>query len=30
MTSHNLARVFWVHGYEREGEEGKEDLLAKM
>jgi putative membrane protein len=30
LSCHNLARVFWVHGLEREGEQGKEDLLAKI
>ncbi|KAM7188961.1 Bestrophin, RFP-TM, chloride channel domain containing protein [Naviculisporaceae sp. PSN 640] len=30
LTSQNLGRVFWVHGKEREGEEGKKDLLAKL
>jgi hypothetical protein len=30
LTTQNLARVIWVHAREREGEEGKEDLLAKM
>lgn len=25
-----MARVIWVHGKERPGEEGKEDLLAKL
>jgi putative membrane protein len=29
-TSQNLARLIWVHAKEREGELGKEDLLAKM
>ena len=30
LTTQNLARVIWVHAREREGDEGKEDLLAKM
>lgn len=30
LSAHNLARVFWIHGLEREGEQGKQDLLAKM
>ena len=30
LTSQNLGRVFWVHSKEREGEEGKKDLLAKL
>jgi putative membrane protein len=30
LSAHGLARVFWVHGAEREGEQGKQDLLAKM
>ncbi|TID20891.1 hypothetical protein E2P81_ATG05522 [Venturia nashicola] len=30
LSAQCLARVFWVHGAEREGEEGKQDLLAKM
>lgn len=29
LASQNLARVFWVHGIEREGEQGKKDLLSK-
>lgn len=28
--SQNLARVIWIHAYEREGEQGKQDLLAKI
>lgn len=30
LTCHNLARLIWLHSGEREGEEGKQDLLAKM
>jgi len=30
LASQNLARVVWVHGIEREGAEGKQDLLSKM
>ncbi|KAL2219891.1 Bestrophin, RFP-TM, chloride channel-domain-containing protein [Thermoascus aurantiacus ATCC 26904] len=30
QTSRNLARTIWVSISEREGEEGKEDLLAKL
>jgi ion channel-forming bestrophin family protein len=30
LSSHNLARVIWIHGIERPGEEGKKDLLHKM
>lgn len=30
LSAQCLARVFWVHGMEREGEVGKQDLLAKM
>lgn len=30
LTSQNLARIFWVHAKEREGELGKKDLLAKL
>ena len=30
LSSNNLARVIWVHGSERVGEEGKQDLLAKL
>jgi putative membrane protein len=30
VSSHNLARIIWTHAKEREGEVGKEDLLAKM
>jgi len=29
-SSENLARIFWLHAREREGDEGKEDLLAKL
>lgn len=25
-----LARIIWIHNEEREGDEGKEDLLAKL
>jgi predicted membrane chloride channel (bestrophin family) len=30
LTTHNLARIIWVHAREREGDQNKEDLLAKM
>jgi putative membrane protein len=30
LTSQNFARLIWVHAKEREGDQGKEDLLAKM
>ncbi|KAF2398567.1 putative membrane protein [Trichodelitschia bisporula] len=30
VTSQNLARVVWVHAREREGEDGKVDLLGKV
>ncbi|OCL11852.1 membrane protein [Glonium stellatum] len=30
LTSQNLARLIWVHANEREGELGKQDLLAKL
>ncbi|KAJ5288789.1 hypothetical protein N7478_001819 [Penicillium angulare] len=30
QTSRNLARLIWVHLGEREGEDGKEDLLRKL
>lgn len=30
MHSRNLARYFWIHVNEREGDLGKEDLLAKL
>ena len=30
LTSQNLARIFWVHAKEREGDLGKKDLLAKL
>jgi putative membrane protein len=30
LTSQSMARVIWIHAREREGEEGKDDLLAKM
>jgi putative membrane protein len=30
VTSENMARIIWVHTKEREGEQGKEDLLAKL
>ena len=29
LASHNLGRVIWIHGIEREGEDGTYDLLAK-
>jgi ion channel-forming bestrophin family protein len=30
VTSQSLARIIWTHAKERAGEQGKEDLLAKM
>ncbi|KAF2196356.1 UPF0187-domain-containing protein [Delitschia confertaspora ATCC 74209] len=30
LVGQNLARTIWLHASEREGEEGKEDLLAKV
>jgi putative membrane protein len=30
LASQNMARVVWLHGIERPGEQGKDDLLAKM
>ena len=30
LTTRNLARVIWTHAKEREGPQGKEDLLAKL
>jgi predicted membrane chloride channel (bestrophin family) len=30
LASQNLARVVWIHGIERPGEQGKKDLLNKM
>jgi hypothetical protein len=30
VQSRNLARYIWVHIQERPGEQGKEDLMAKM
>lgn len=30
LVGHNLARTIWVHGIEREGELGKQDLLNKI
>lgn len=30
LVSQNLARTVWIHTDEREGELGKEDLLAKL
>jgi putative membrane protein len=30
LTTQNMARLIWIHAKEREGEEGKQDLLAKM
>lgn len=30
FVSHNIARTIWIHAAEREGELGKEDLLAKL
>jgi hypothetical protein len=30
MTARMFARVIWIHAKERDGELGKEDLLAKL
>ena len=30
MTTRMFSRVIWIHAKEREGELGKEDLLAKL
>ena len=30
FTSQSLARIIWTHAKEREGEQGKDDLMAKM
>ncbi|KAK5655689.1 hypothetical protein OQA88_5622 [Cercophora sp. LCS_1] len=30
LTTQNLGRVYWVHCKEREGEQGKKDMLAKL
>lgn len=30
LASQNLARTIWIHAAEREGQEGKEDLLLKV
>lgn len=30
LVGHNLARTIWIHGIEREGELGKQDLLNKI
>ncbi|EAS30518.2 uncharacterized protein CIMG_05997 [Coccidioides immitis RS] len=30
QSSRTLARIIWIHNEEREGEEGKEDILAKL
>ncbi|KAH7120808.1 Bestrophin, RFP-TM, chloride channel-domain-containing protein [Dendryphion nanum] len=30
FVGQNLARTIWIHSYERDGELGKEDLLAKI
>jgi putative membrane protein len=30
VSSQTIARIIWVHTKEREGPQGKEDLLAKM
>ena len=30
LTTRNLARLVWIHGKEREGDLGKEDLLGKL
>ena len=30
LHSRNLARIIWIHTNEREGEDGKDDLLGKL
>ena len=30
LTTRNLSRVFWIHAKERDGDLGKQDLLAKL
>ena len=30
LTTRNLSRIIWIHVREREGDLGKEDLLAKL
>jgi ion channel-forming bestrophin family protein len=30
MTTRMFARVIWIHAKEHDGEQGKEDLLAKL
>ena len=30
LASRNLARIIWIHTRERDGELGKEDVLAKL
>lgn len=30
LTIRNLARIVWIHVAEREGDQGKEDLLGKL
>ena len=30
LTARNLSRVFWIHAKERDGDLGKQDLLAKL
>jgi ion channel-forming bestrophin family protein len=30
LTARNLARVFWIHSKERDGDLGKQDLLGKL
>ncbi|KAM5456321.1 hypothetical protein MaudCBS49596_001343 [Microsporum audouinii] len=30
QNSRNLARIIWIHKTEREGEEGKEDIISKL
>ena len=29
LAAHSMARVIWIHGVERPGDEGKEDILKK-
>jgi len=30
LASRNLARIIWIHIKEREGDQAKEDLIAKL
>jgi len=30
LGTRNLARIIWIHVKERDGEQGKDDLIAKL